>query len=73
MADMMALFDRLLLCIARSRRRTALRDIACNPHLLADIGLTRDEVLDLANEPFLALNETASSAPPPLGYWSQLK
>jgi uncharacterized protein YjiS (DUF1127 family) len=36
----------------RSRQRAALRDIAEDRHLLADIGLTRDEALDQANQPF---------------------
>jgi uncharacterized protein YjiS (DUF1127 family) len=36
----------------RSRQRTALRDIADDPHLLADLGLTRDEALDQAGTPF---------------------
>jgi uncharacterized protein YjiS (DUF1127 family) len=36
----------------RSRQRAALRDIAGDPHLLADLGLTREEALDQANQPF---------------------
>jgi uncharacterized protein YjiS (DUF1127 family) len=41
-----------LLWTERSRQRAGLRDIADDPHLLADLGLTRDEVLDQANKPF---------------------
>jgi uncharacterized protein YjiS (DUF1127 family) len=41
-----------LLWTERSRQRAGLREIANDPHLLADLGLTRDEVLDQANEPF---------------------
>ena len=41
-----------LLWTERSRQRAGLREIADDPHLLADLGLTRDEVLDQANEPF---------------------
>src|SRR5262249_32428006 len=36
----------------RSRQRAALRDIADDPHLLADLGLTRDGALDQADKPF---------------------
>ena len=36
----------------RSRQRAALRDIAGDPHLLADLGLTREEALDQADQPF---------------------
>jgi uncharacterized protein YjiS (DUF1127 family) len=36
----------------RSRQRAALRDIADDPHLLADLGLTRDAALDQADKPF---------------------
>jgi uncharacterized protein YjiS (DUF1127 family) len=37
---------------ARIRQRAALRDIADDPHLLADLGLSRDEALAQANKPF---------------------
>jgi uncharacterized protein YjiS (DUF1127 family) len=36
----------------RSRQRAALRDIADDPHLLADLGLTREEALEQASQPF---------------------
>ena len=36
----------------RSRQRAALRDIADDPYLLHDLGLTREEALDEANKPF---------------------
>jgi uncharacterized protein YjiS (DUF1127 family) len=36
----------------RSRRRAAFRDLADDPHLLDDIGLTRQEAMDEANKPF---------------------
>jgi len=36
----------------RSRQRAALRDIADDPHLLADLGLIRDAALDQADKPF---------------------
>ena len=35
----------------RSRRRAALRNIADDTHLLADLGITRDEALDQADQP----------------------
>ena len=37
---------------ARRRLRQALRDLADDKHLLADIGLTREEVLDETAKPF---------------------
>ncbi|MBR0797894.1 hypothetical protein JQ615_21125 [Bradyrhizobium jicamae] len=37
---------------ARRRQRTALRDIANNPHLLRDIGVTRQQALGEADKPF---------------------
>ncbi|MDI4238774.1 DUF1127 domain-containing protein [Bradyrhizobium sp. Arg237L] len=37
---------------ARRRLRMALRDLADDKHLLADIGLTREEALDEAAKPF---------------------
>lgn len=33
-------------------KRQELRDLAENPHLLKDLGLTRQEVLDAADRPF---------------------
>ena len=36
----------------RIRQRAALRDILDDPHLLADIGITRDEALEQADKPF---------------------
>ena len=41
-----------LLWTERRRQRAGLRDSADDPHLLADLGLTRDEALDQANQPF---------------------
>ncbi|MET4492130.1 hypothetical protein [Bradyrhizobium sp. LA7.1] len=46
------LLDKWLSCSERAHQRAALRDIADNPHLLADLGLTRDEALEQANKPF---------------------
>ena len=37
---------------ARIRQRAALRDIAEDPHFLADLGLTREGALAQANKPF---------------------
>jgi uncharacterized protein YjiS (DUF1127 family) len=37
---------------ARRRLRLALRDLANDKHLLADIGLTREEALDESAKPF---------------------
>ena len=36
----------------RRHQRAALRDIADDLHLLADLGITRDEALDQAGKPF---------------------
>lgn len=36
----------------RLRQQAALRDIADDPHLLDDLGLTRDDVLKLTDRPF---------------------
>jgi uncharacterized protein YjiS (DUF1127 family) len=41
-----------LLWTERSRQRAGLRDIADDPHLLSDLGLTRDEAIRQANKPF---------------------
>ena len=47
-----ALLNGLLCGTERRRRRAALRDLADDQHLLADLELTRQEALDEANEPF---------------------
>jgi uncharacterized protein YjiS (DUF1127 family) len=44
--------DRWLACSERMHQRTDLRAIADDPHLLADLGLTREEALEQANMPF---------------------
>jgi uncharacterized protein YjiS (DUF1127 family) len=46
------LLYRSLSCSERMHQRTSLRDIADDPHLLADLGLTREEALKQANTPF---------------------
>ena len=38
--------------VQRRAQRTALRDLAANDHLLADIGLTRAQALREAGKPF---------------------
>lgn len=38
--------------MARQRHRQALRDLADDKHLLADIGLTREQALAEAEKPF---------------------
>jgi uncharacterized protein YjiS (DUF1127 family) len=38
--------------VGRARQRDALADLIDNEHLLDDIGLTRDDVLDEINKPF---------------------
>jgi uncharacterized protein YjiS (DUF1127 family) len=38
--------------VSRERQRDALMDLVGNEHLLNDIGLTRDDVLDEVNKPF---------------------
>ena len=43
--------DQLLRWTERSRRSAAFRDLADNPHLLRDIGLTRREAIDEADKP----------------------
>ena len=45
------LLDRLLRWSERSRRSAAFRDLADNPHLLRDIGLTRREAIEEADKP----------------------
>jgi uncharacterized protein YjiS (DUF1127 family) len=47
-----ALVDAVLERNERSRQRAALRDIADDRHLLDDLGLTRQQVIDEANRPF---------------------
>ena len=37
---------------ARRRQRTVLRDVADDPHLFKDIGVTRQQALDEAAKPF---------------------
>jgi len=37
---------------ARRRQREALRQLADDPHLLRDLGLTRDQALEEADKPF---------------------
>ncbi len=44
--------EKLLRCSERSRQRAALHALAGDRHLLDDLGLTREEVLDEANRPF---------------------
>lgn len=42
---------------ARHSQRKALRDLADDPHLLADIGMTRDQALEEAGRSFFDLTE----------------
>lgn len=42
---------------ARHRERGALRDLADDPHLLNDIGVTREEALAEAARPFLEMSD----------------
>ena len=44
--------DWLLACSETTHQRAALREIAHDPHLLRDLGLTQDEALELADRPF---------------------
>jgi len=46
------LIERWLAYAERMQQRADLREIANDPHLLADLGLTRDEALEQANTPF---------------------
>jgi len=48
----LALLDRWLACSERRHQRADLRAIADDPHLLADIGRTREEALEQADAPF---------------------
>lgn len=45
---------------ARHRERGTLRDLADNPHLLNDIGVTREEALAEAAKPFLAIADACT-------------
>jgi uncharacterized protein YjiS (DUF1127 family) len=47
-----SLLETWLVWEERRRQRAALREIAEDPHLLSDLGLTRDEALAQANKPF---------------------
>ncbi|WP_130213058.1 DUF1127 domain-containing protein [Bradyrhizobium genosp. SA-3] len=46
------LLDKWLACSERMHQRADLRAIADDPHLLADLGLTREEALEQADAPF---------------------
>ncbi|MGV7219021.1 hypothetical protein [Bradyrhizobium sp. UFLA05-112] len=48
----LTLLDRWLACSERMHQRAGLRKIADDPHLLVDLGLTREEALEQANTPF---------------------
>ena len=48
----LGLLDRWLACSERMHQRAGLRAIADDPHLLADLGLTREEALEQADTPF---------------------
>ena len=48
----LATLDRWLAVGERMHQRADLREIANNPHLLADLGLTREEALEQADKPF---------------------
>jgi len=47
-----ALLNELRRWSERGRRRAAFRDLAEDPHLLSDIGLTRREAMQEAGKPF---------------------
>ena len=47
-----ALLNKLPHWSERSRQRAALRDLADDQHLLDDLGLTRQQLMDEANKPF---------------------
>jgi uncharacterized protein YjiS (DUF1127 family) len=49
---LMTFADALSLWMARQRQRHALADLAEDKHRLADIGLTREQVLREAGKPF---------------------
>jgi uncharacterized protein YjiS (DUF1127 family) len=42
---------------ARHRQRKGLRDLADDPHLLADIGVTREQALEEAGRSFFELTD----------------
>jgi uncharacterized protein YjiS (DUF1127 family) len=42
----------LLTCSETVHQRAALRELDDDPHLLRDLGLSREEALELANRPF---------------------
>jgi uncharacterized protein YjiS (DUF1127 family) len=46
------LLNKLVHWTERSRRRAAFRDLADDPHLLSDIGLTRRQAMEEADTPF---------------------
>jgi uncharacterized protein YjiS (DUF1127 family) len=46
------LLDRWLASSERMHQRASLRAIADDPHLLADLGLSREEALEQADMPF---------------------
>jgi uncharacterized protein YjiS (DUF1127 family) len=46
------LINKLQRWTERSRRRAAFRDLADDPHLLGDIGLTQREAMHEASKPF---------------------
>ena len=48
----LGLLDKWLMRIEIMHQRAALRDIADDPHLLNDLGLTPQEALEQANRPF---------------------
>lgn len=43
--------------LARHSQRKTLRDLAEDPHLLADIGVTREQALHEAGRPFFELTD----------------
>jgi uncharacterized protein YjiS (DUF1127 family) len=51
-ASLTAILWALSLWLARVRQRDALADLAEDKHLLADIGLTREQALREAGKPF---------------------
>jgi uncharacterized protein YjiS (DUF1127 family) len=46
------LLDKWLAHSERIHQRAALRDLADDPHLLADLGLTREEAVERGTTPF---------------------
>jgi uncharacterized protein YjiS (DUF1127 family) len=48
----LGLLDRWLARSEVMHQRAALREIADDPHMLRDLGLTREEALEHANRPF---------------------